>query len=145
MGSYTVPVVSAGTQPTLYQYSSSRLISVSIGPQVKFHCREFIPCTSKRAHQPRLLLLRCTGALPPMSLSHVGSCPLIRSKQFHSSLKFIRHQYHLTFPNQHPHHLPTPNSLSEDSQISSKPCRFHALSLQSHGQYPIAYHFWTDM
>jgi hypothetical protein len=31
--SYTVPFVFAGIQPTLYQYSSSRLISVSIGPK----------------------------------------------------------------------------------------------------------------
>jgi len=68
--SYTVPFVSAGIQPTLYQYSSSRLISVSIGSQVNFHYWAFIPCTSKRAHQrrsqSRLLLLRCTGLLPTM-------------------------------------------------------------------------------
>ena len=68
--SYTVPFVSAGIQPTLYQYSSSRLISVSIGSQVNFHYWAFIPCTSKRAHQRRsqrrLLLLRCTGVLPTM-------------------------------------------------------------------------------
>ena len=68
--SYTVPFVSAGIQPTLYQYSSSRLISVSIGSQVNFHYWAFIPCTSKRAHQrrsqSRLLLLRFTGVLPTM-------------------------------------------------------------------------------
>jgi hypothetical protein len=68
--SYTVPFVSAGIQPTLYQYSSSRLISVSIGSQVNFHYWAFIPCTSKRAHQrrsqSRLLLLQCTGVLSTM-------------------------------------------------------------------------------
>ena len=68
--SYTVPFVSAGIQPTLYQYSSSRLISVSIGSQVNFHYWAFIPCTSKRAHQRRsqrrLLLLQCTSVLPTM-------------------------------------------------------------------------------
>jgi hypothetical protein len=35
--SYTVPFVSAGIQPTLYQCSSSRLISFSIGAQVNFY------------------------------------------------------------------------------------------------------------
>ena len=84
--SYTVPFVSAGIQPTLYQYSSSRLISVSIG-------RKWISITG---HSSLVPVSEHTNVDPNVdcyysdALVYYRQCYIARRKS--SSVYIIRHQ-----------------------------------------------------